>query len=270
MLPRSGRSATQPAGAAPSTASKSRPPGGAYAPGSPASSGSKPWKQRSMPSEASYSRKSPRASSTARGVAAWTRVIASEIIEPELLPARAHTRLVLGGRADGGREVLPAPLRAPLELPRARRVDQDSVPEPGAELRDVAVLEGRARIDRRAEDPWEDHEAVLPGVHSMGERPVHLLVRGRIDVLLDDDDVLVTELGGARAPERGGDLLGLALVRLRDLDDDVHAVRDRRGADGAHSGNAGHRGDISRARGALDRPQHTVLAGPTRRSAPEA
>src|SRR3989475_12751616 len=219
MLPRSGRSATQPAGAAPSTASRSRPAGGGSAPGSPASSGSKPWKQRSMPSEASYSRKSRRESSTARGVAAWTMVIASEIIAPELLPALAHTRLVLGGRADGGREALPAPLRAPLELPRARRVDQDSVPEPGAELRDVPVLERRARVDRRAEDPGKDHDPVQAGVHPVGERPVHLLVRGRVAVLLDADHVLVAELGGARAPERARDLLGLALLRLLDLPD---------------------------------------------------
>src|SRR2546427_5017944 len=218
-----------------------------------------------------------KSASTPEAVAASTIVIRSvpgprpsEVIEPELLPARAHTRLVLRGRADGGREPLPAPLRAPRELPRARRVDQDSVPEPGAELRDVPVLEGRARVDRRPEDPWENHEAVLTGVHPVSERPVHLLVRGRIDVLLHDDDVLVTELGRARAPERGGDLLGLALVRLLDLDDDVHAVRDRRDEDVAHSGNAGHREDIPRDRGALDRRHHPVLPVRTRQPALEA
>ena len=59
--PSSGRSATQPASSAPSAARRSRPAGGAYAPGRLASSCSKPWKQRSTPSEASYSLKNPRA-----------------------------------------------------------------------------------------------------------------------------------------------------------------------------------------------------------------
>src|SRR5205807_5487334 len=53
-------------------------------------------------------------------------------------------------------------------------------------------------------------------VDPMRERPVDLLVRGRIDVLLDHGDVLVSVLRRAGAPERGRDLLGLALVGLLD------------------------------------------------------
>src|SRR6202047_878953 len=62
----------------------------------------------------------------------------------------------------------------------------------------------------------------------MRERPLHLLVVGGVDILLNDDHVLVTVLGGAVAPERGGDLLGLALVMLLDLDADVDAIGNRR------------------------------------------
>src|SRR5215468_5658570 len=138
----------------------------------------------------------------------------SEISQSVLVPALAHPRLVLGGRAHGGREALALPFGPPLELPRARRVDEHAVPQAGAEPAHLAVGQGRARVDGRAEDAREDHDAVLAGVDPVGEGPVHLLVRRRVDVLLDHRDVLVAVLRGAVAPERGGDLLGLALVGL--------------------------------------------------------
>src|SRR5262245_60163332 len=188
----------------------------------------------------------------ASGNARTSVIFISEIAEPELLPSGAYSRLVLRGRAHGRREVLAAPLLAALELPRAGRVDQDAVPEPGSELRHVAVLERRARVDRRAENARENDDAVAAGVHAVGEGPVHLLVRGRIDVLLDNGDVLVAELGGAGAPQGGGDLLGLSLIGLLDLDHDVHAVRDRRDEDVTHPGNAGVCQDVPRDRRALD------------------
>src|SRR5215831_7462817 len=199
-------------------------------------------------------------SGTASGIARISVIFTSEISEPELVPAGAHPRLVLGGRADRGRESLAAPLRASLELPGACRVDQDAVPEAGAEAGDVTIRRRRARIDRRAEDTGEDDETVLARVHTMGERPVDLLVRGRIDVLLDDGDVLVAVLRGARAPQRGRDLLGLALIRLLDLHDDVDAVGDRRHEHVTHARDARRREDVPCDRRALDGRHHAVLA----------
>src|SRR5439155_23571532 len=164
---------------------------------------------------------------TDRGIARISVIFISEIPEPQLLPPLAHPRLVVGRRAYRRREPFAAPLGAARELPRACRIDQHPVPESGAELRHVPIFRRSARVDRRAEDPREDADAVLPGVDPMRERPVDLLVRGGVDVLLDHGDVLVAVLRRARAPERRRDLLGLALVRLLDLDDDVHAVGDR-------------------------------------------
>src|SRR6266478_4889642 len=166
-------------------------------------------------------------------------IFISEVAEPELLPALAHPRFVVGRRADRRREPLATPLGAAFELPRTGRVDQHAVPEFGTEPRYVPIFWWSARVDRRAEDPREDDDAVLPRVDPMRERSVDLFVRGRIDVLLDDGDVLVPVLRGARAPERGRDLLGLALVGLLDLDDDVHAVGDRRHEDVADARDAG-------------------------------
>src|SRR2546425_1167002 len=73
----------------------------------------------------------------------------SDVAEPVLLPALAHARLVFGRRPHRRRKALAAPFGAALELPVAGGVDERAVPEAGAELRDVAVLERRARIDRR-------------------------------------------------------------------------------------------------------------------------
>ena len=120
------------------------------------------------------------------------------------------------GRTVGGKRSPPHSAPA-LELPGARRVDQHAVPEAGAELRHVAILHRRAGIDGRAEDAGEDHDAALAGIHAVRERPVHLLVRRGIDVLLHHDHVLVAVLRGAVAPQRRRDLLGLALVVLLDL-----------------------------------------------------
>src|SRR5437870_7452542 len=197
-------------------------------------------------------------------------IFISEVAEPELLPSLAHSRLVVGRRTHGGWEPLAAPFGPALQLPRAGRVDQHAIPESGAELRDVPVFHRRARIDRRAEDPWEDHDAVLPRVDPMREGPVDLLVGGGIDVLLDDGDVLVPVLRRARAPERRGDLLGLALIRLLDLDDDIHAIGDRRHEDVAYAGNSRRRQDVPRDRRALHARHHAVLAVRARQGALEA
>src|SRR5262245_15914798 len=94
------------------------------------------------------------------GPAGGTRS-ASQVAEPVLGPARSHPGLVVRVGPHGGREALAAPLRAPRPLPRARGVDQHPVPESGAELRDVAILHGGARIDGRAEDAREDDDAPL-------------------------------------------------------------------------------------------------------------
>src|SRR5437867_392124 len=102
----------------------------------------------------------------------------SQIAQAVLLPALSYAGLVLGRRPHRGREALASPLGTPLELPRARGVDEDAVPEPGAETAHVPVLERRARIDGRAEDAGEHHDAVLARVHAVGEGPVDLLVGG--------------------------------------------------------------------------------------------
>src|SRR5256886_11188678 len=108
-------------------------------------------------------------------VPAW-QCAGSHVAEPVLLPALAHARLVLRRRPHRRRETLAAPLRAFFELPVARGVDEHAVPEPGAELRNVAVLQRRGGIDRRAEDSGKDYDAVLAGVDAAGHRPVDLLV----------------------------------------------------------------------------------------------
>ena len=64
------RSATHPAGSSSAKARSSRPSGAAYAPGSPATSASKFWKQSEIPSAFWYSTKSVRAVSTSAGEAA--------------------------------------------------------------------------------------------------------------------------------------------------------------------------------------------------------
>src|SRR3989338_10683932 len=105
-----------------------------------------------MPSAAWYSRKSPRACSTCSGPAARTIAITSrglEVPEAQLLPARAHARLVLGRRPHRAREALAPPLPPPGEPPRARGVDQHPAPERAEERRGGAVLGRRARGVRR-------------------------------------------------------------------------------------------------------------------------
>src|SRR3989442_12405633 len=136
---------------------------------------------------------------------------ALQIPEPVFLPARTHAGLVLRGRPHGRRKALVVPLRPLRHLPRARGVDEHAVPEPGAELGDVTVLERRRGIDRRAEAAREDDDAAFAGIHAMGEGPVDLLVRRRVYIFFDHDDVLVAGLRGAGAPERRRDLLGVAL-----------------------------------------------------------
>src|SRR2546422_10541068 len=109
-------------------------------------------------------------SGMASGIARTSVIFTSEVAEPQLLPALAHPRLVLGRGTHGRREALAAPCLAALELPRARGADQHPVPEAGPELRDVPPLERRARIERRAEDPGEDHRALVARVHPRGGR----------------------------------------------------------------------------------------------------
>src|SRR5439155_26135124 len=90
--------------------------------------------------------------------------------------------------------------------------------------------------------------------------PVDLLVGGGIDVLLHHRHVLVAVLGRAVAPERGRDLLGLALVSLLDLHDDVHAVGDRGHEDVADARDAGRAEDVPGDGRALDGGHDAVLA----------
>src|SRR2546426_12585635 len=71
-------------------------------------------------------------SGMASGIARTSVIFTSEVSEPQLLPALAHARLVLGRRAHRGREALAAPRLAALERPVAGGVDQYPVPETGA------------------------------------------------------------------------------------------------------------------------------------------
>src|SRR5262245_15821935 len=137
------------------------------------------------------------------------RKLESQVAQPIFRPTGSHARLISRGWSHGRRKTLPAPLRTPGVLPGARGVDQHPIPEAGAELCDVAILHGRAGIDRRAENAREDDDAAFTGVHPVRECPFNLLVVRGIDVLLYHNDVLIAGLRGAVAPERCGDLLGL-------------------------------------------------------------
>src|SRR5687767_4591336 len=198
-----------------------------------------------------------------------SRRIGLQVSEAVFVPAGPHLRFVFRRRPHGRREALAVPFLALRELPVPRGVEEHAVPEAGAELRDVAILHRSGRIDRRAEDAGEDHDAALARVHAMGERPVDLLVRRHVDVLFDDVDVLVPVLRGRGAPQRGGDLLRLALVGLLDLHADVHAVGDRVDVDVLDARNAGSVQDVPRDAGALHRRHHAVLAERCRQRALE-
>src|SRR5579862_1191542 len=163
-------------------------------------------------------------------------------------------------RLDGRREALVVPARLPRMFPRPRGIDQHAVPQPGAELFDVAIFQWRRRIDRRAENPWKDHDAAFAGIDAMRVGPFYLLVGGLIDVFFHHDDVLVAVLRGGIAPQRRRDLLRLALVVLLDLDADIDAVGDRRRVDVEDAGNAGAVQNIPGDGGTLHRRHHAVLA----------
>src|SRR5580704_5424332 len=154
-------------------------------------------------------------------------------------------------RLDRRRKAFVVPARLARVLPRARGVDQHAVPQSGAELFDVAVFQGRRRIDRRAEYSREYHDAAFAGIDPMRISPFDLLVGGRIDILFDHDDVLVAILRGGIAPQRRRDLLRLALIMLLDLDADIDAVGDRRRIDVEDAGNAGAVQNIPGDGGAL-------------------
>src|SRR5262249_17150640 len=188
------------------------------------------------------------------------RLSALPVAEPVLRPAGLDACLVVWRRPHRGRKALAAPLGPTGVLPGAGGVDQHPVPKPRAELRHVAIFQRRAGIDGRAEDPREDDQPALAGVHAMRERPFHLLVVGWVDVLLHHDDVLVAILAGAVAPERRPDLLWLALVVLLDLNADVDAVGDRRRIDVEDAGDAGAVEDVPGDGGALHRGHDAVLA----------
>src|SRR2546428_5485712 len=98
-----------------------------------------------MDSNACTSCREPSGPSITGGVLPWQYLVSDtppglQVAEAELVPALAHARLVLGGRPHGGREALVAPLRPPRELPRARAVEEDTIPQAGAEPAHVAVL----------------------------------------------------------------------------------------------------------------------------------
>src|ERR1700681_599593 len=163
-------------------------------------------------------------------------------------------------RLDRRREAFVVPTRLPRVLPRSRGVDQHAVPQSGAELFDVAIFQRRRRIDRRAENSREYHDAAFTGVDAMRVSPFDLLVGGRIDVFFDHDDVLVAILRGGIAPQRRRDLLRLALIMLLDLDADIDAVGDRRRVDVEDAGNAGAVQNVPGDGGALHRGHDAVLA----------
>src|SRR5207245_11593258 len=104
-------------------------------------------------------------SGMASGIARTSVTFISEVPQPELVPALAHARLVLGGGPHGGREALVAPLRPPRELPRARAVEEHAVPQAGAELAHVAGFHWRRALCGRADDPRAHHEADFPRAH---------------------------------------------------------------------------------------------------------
>src|SRR5580698_848047 len=123
-------------------------------------------------------------------------------------------------------------------LPVACRVDQHAIPQPGAELRNIAVLHRGRWIDRRAKDSREDHHAAFTGIDAVRVGPFDLFIIGWVDVLFDNDNVLVAVSRGAVAPQGSRDLLRLTLVVFFDLYADVDAVGDRRCVDIEYAGNA--------------------------------
>src|SRR5262245_39303823 len=62
----------------------------------------------------------------------------------------------------------------------------------------------------------------------MRERPFYLFIVRGVDVLFNHDHMLVAILRGAVPPKRCGNLLGLPLVVLLDLNADVDTVRNWR------------------------------------------
>src|SRR5262245_29672669 len=107
----------------------------------------------------------------------------SQVAKAVFQPAGSHARLVFGGWSHSGRKAFTAPLRAARVLPGARGVDQHPVPQAGAELRNVAILHGRAGVNGRAENPGENHHTAFAGVEPVSERPFNLLIVRGIDVL---------------------------------------------------------------------------------------
>src|SRR5690606_9411961 len=94
----SGRRPTQPATASFAVASTRAPAGGAYEPGSEASSRSKSWKQRSTPRNAWYSRNSSRTTSMSwAGTIAGTPTAGSVVIGGDELQCQAVVAVALAG-----------------------------------------------------------------------------------------------------------------------------------------------------------------------------
>ena len=123
------------------------------------------------------------------------------LLEAVFFPALQHQRLVLGrGATVGGKRSL---LHSGRRVKLQQRVASISiaVPDAGAELRHVAFLERRAGVERASRTCRE--RCTMPPcarVDAVGERPVDLLVVGRIDVVLEHEHVLVAVLPGAVPP----------------------------------------------------------------------
>src|SRR4029077_10129340 len=117
----------------------------------------------------------------------------------------------------------------------------------------------RRWVQTQSKGRRHDDDVILAGIDAIGDRPVDGAVVVNIDVVVDHGDVLVADVAGRTAPQRVGDLFGLAAIALFDLHQDVDAGLDRRTPHVGDAGNAGAIEHVPRRRRAHDRRAHAVL-----------
>ena len=181
------------------------------------------------------------------------------LIEAQFAPARLHRIEIFLRRPHRRREARAAEIGIGVVVEIEGGVDQHAIPFAGAELRDVAVAPPGRRIEPGAKGRRHDDDIVLAGIDAIGDRPIDRRVIVNVDIVVDHGDVLVAHMRGRRAPQRVGDLLGLAAIALFDLHHRIDAGLHRRTP---HIGDAGHAGAIEhvpRRRRPHDRGADAVL-----------